>query len=37
MGWYGGGSSGGAGGDGAVRIIWPGDKRTFPSTATGNL
>jgi len=25
------------GGDGAVRIIWPGSTRTFPSTNTGNL
>ena len=26
-----------AGGVGAVRIIWPGNTRTFPSTCTGNL
>jgi hypothetical protein len=26
-----------AGGDGAVRIIWPGNTRSFPSTCTGNL
>lgn len=25
------------GGDGAVRIIWPGTSRRFPSTHTGNL
>lgn len=25
------------GGDGAVRIIWPGTTRSFPSTNTGNL
>lgn len=39
---YGGGSGGGSGGSqkgstGAVRIIWPGNTRTFPSTNTGNL
>lgn len=28
---------GGSGGIGAVRIIWPGDTRSFPSTNTGNL
>ena len=28
---------GGAGGVGAVRIIWPGTTRSFPSTNTGNL
>jgi hypothetical protein len=28
---------GAKGGDGAVRIIWPGDTRLFPSTNTGNL
>jgi hypothetical protein len=28
---------GGIGGGGAVRIIWPGNTRTFPSTNTGNL
>ncbi len=27
----------GAGGVGAVRIIWPGTTRSFPSTNTGNL
>jgi hypothetical protein len=26
-----------AGGQGAVRIIWPGTARSFPSTCTGNL
>jgi hypothetical protein len=25
------------GGRGAVRIIWPGTTRSFPSTNTGNL
>lgn len=30
------GSGGAAGGVGAVRIIWPGDTRLFPSTGTGN-
>jgi hypothetical protein len=25
------------GGNGAVRIIWPGDTRLFPTTQTGNL
>lgn len=38
---YGGGSSKVGGnpgaGDGAVRIIWPGTTRSFPSTNTGNL
>ena len=29
--------AGGKGGDGAVRIIWPGTTRSFPSTNTGNL
>lgn len=29
--------SGGNGGVGAVRIIWPGTTRSFPSTNTGNL
>jgi hypothetical protein len=24
-------------GSGAVRIIWPGSTRSFPSTNTGNL
>jgi hypothetical protein len=39
----GGGLYGGGGkfnatvGSGAVRIIWPGDTRSFPSTCTGNL
>jgi hypothetical protein len=28
---------GGNGGVGAVRIIWPGTSRSFPSTNTGNL
>lgn len=31
------GSSPGCGGQGAVRIIWPGTTRSFPSTNTGNL
>jgi hypothetical protein len=30
-------SSGGSGSGGAVRIIWPGNTRSFPSTNTGNL
>lgn len=30
-------NSGGDGGGGAVRIIWPGDTRSFPSTNTGNV
>lgn len=39
---YGGGAGLGTGnfggyGDGAVRIIWPGTTRSFPSTNTGNL
>lgn len=39
---YGGGGSGGSttqgfGSAGAVRIIWPGCARSFPSTCTGNL
>lgn len=37
---YGGGGSGnapGPGGGGAVRIIYPGSTRSFPSTCTGNL
>jgi len=29
--------TGGNGGTGAVRIIWPGNTRSFPSTNTGNL
>jgi hypothetical protein len=29
--------SSGNGGVGAVRIIWPGTTRSFPSTNTGNL
>lgn len=28
---------GGGGGGGAVRVIWPGNTRSFPSTNTGNL
>jgi hypothetical protein len=28
---------GGNGGKGAVRIIWPGNTRQFPSTNTGNV
>jgi len=31
------GSTSGTGGGGAVRIIWPGTTRQFPSTNTGNL
>jgi hypothetical protein len=27
----------GGGANGAVRIIWPGNTRSFPSTNTGNL
>jgi len=27
----------GAGGSGAVRILWPGNTRSFPSTCVGNL
>ena len=37
---YGGGGQGGdpgGGRGGAVRIIWPGTARSFPSTCTGNL
>jgi hypothetical protein len=41
---YGGGGGAGIssgtnarGGVGAVRIIWPGTTRSFPSTCTGNL
>ena len=30
-------TTGGAGAVGAVRIIWPGTTRSFPSTNTGNL
>lgn len=33
----GGGSYGGFFGQGAIRIIWPGNTRTFPNTNTGNL
>ena len=33
----GGNPCGGKGGVGAVRIIWPGTTRSFPSTNTGNL
>ena len=32
-----GGGSGNTGGGGAVRIIWPGTSRQFPSTNTGNV
>ena len=35
---YGGGGgdyTGVSGGDGAVRIVWPGASRTFPSTKVG--
>jgi hypothetical protein len=28
--------SGGNGGSGAVRIVWPGSSRTFPSTSVGS-
>jgi hypothetical protein len=31
------GAKRGTGGLGAVRIIWPGDTRSFPSTNTGDL
>ena len=31
------GAAGAAGGGGAVRIIWPGTTRSFPSTNTGDL
>jgi hypothetical protein len=31
------GNSVGPGGGGAVRIIWPGCARSFPSTNTGNV
>ena len=34
---YGGGASRNTGARGAVRIIWPGTTRSFPSTCTGNL
>ncbi|MDP2651890.1 MAG: hypothetical protein Q8O94_02020 [bacterium] len=33
----GGGAEGGVGGGGAVRIIWPGDTRQFPSTNTEDM
>jgi hypothetical protein len=33
----GGNSTGAMGAGGAVRIIWPGTTRSFPSTNTGNL
>jgi hypothetical protein len=29
-------SAGGAAGGGAVRIIWPGATRSFPSTSAGS-
>ena len=32
----GGNSYSGYGGDGAVRLIWPGDARQFPSTRTAD-
>ena len=40
-GFYGGGAGGalnayGIGGSGAVRIVWPGNTRTFPSTCVGS-
>jgi hypothetical protein len=28
---------GGGGGPGAVRILWPGDVRQFPSTNVGDI
>jgi hypothetical protein len=31
------GGTSGTGAVGAVRIIWPGNTRSFPSTCTGNL
>jgi hypothetical protein len=31
------GKTGGGGGVGAVRIIWPGDLRQFPSTNTADV
>jgi hypothetical protein len=31
------GETGGNGAGGAVRIIWPGNSRLFPSTNTGNV
>jgi hypothetical protein len=36
---YGGGTGGGYGNpvSGALRIIYPGNTRSFPSTCTGNL
>jgi hypothetical protein len=39
VGTYGGGGAVSSlnGASGAVRIIWPGATRTFPSTCTGNL
>jgi hypothetical protein len=30
-------AAGGTGGCGAVRVIWPGSTRSFPSTCTGDL
>jgi hypothetical protein len=30
-------TAGGAGAGGALRIIWPGNTRSFPSTNTGDL
>jgi hypothetical protein len=36
-GYAGGSIAGGTGKNGAVRIIWPGTTRSFPSTCTGNL
>jgi hypothetical protein len=29
-------NNGGVGGSGAVRIVWPGSTRTFPSTCVGS-
>jgi hypothetical protein len=31
------GTAGANGGNGAVRLIWPGTTRQFPSTNTGDL
>jgi hypothetical protein len=33
----GGSTSSGVGGNGVVRIIWPGTTRYYPSTCTGTL
>jgi hypothetical protein len=34
---YGGGGNSGGAGTGAVRIIWPGNTRSFPSTNTADM